>query len=229
MRDALKVAFFQDEFHFCRQSVRASSTSSASTSSTPTSIPEDISELSGAIYTPQGHRPFQLPRLRGQRDGRGGRSASPCPDAGARHRRRLPRAGRLQPFMGSGSRREGPTSASASRSSRQRPALRADIDTSEEGRDLRRSTGTASSVGAGRCSASSRERHTWTSRTRSTERLHRRASPMAGQSRSKRSCAGPLGRWDHNYSYRTISPRHSRGRRPSASARCCLRGSTPAF
>ena len=160
--DAFKVAYFQDEFHFCRNRFGFVNEVGRRPRLHPRPPRGHRSGL-GPLH-PRATARVQLSGLCGQRDGRGGRALSRCPMQSA--------TSTLATAGGPCSRSWAPVAREGLIGERFRElaagtGLRVDIDTSEGGRIYGdrwyRFLG-----GVGRCSASSRAPHTSISRTRST-------------------------------------------------------------
>ena len=198
---AMKVAFFQDEFYFCRK--RFEFVNKVGVNLILTHVhPEDIPEIWGR-HTPNAVARFNYPGyVDHEMVAAAKRFALPREerdiDVGYRGRP-------LQPFMGSGSlekviigERFNELAAST--------ALNTDIDTSEAGRlygdDWYRFLG--------RCRAVLGV-ESGTSYLDLEDEVYRDYQARLADGRSvtlDALRAGPLGHWDHNFSYRTISPRH---------------------
>ena len=199
----MKVVCFQDEFYFCRP--RFTFVNDVGVDLVLTHVhTEDIPSVWGR-YAPHARARFNFPGYVDERDGRGGRSGSRCRtserdiDVGYRGRP-------LQPFMGSGVAREGRRSASGFNELAAATSLRIDIDTSEQGRlygdDWYRFLGRCRTILGVESGTSylDLEDEVYADYA---ERLAD-GRPMTLEALLE----GPLGRWDHNFSYRTISPRH---------------------
>jgi hypothetical protein len=199
--DALKVAFFQDEFHYCRQ--RFEFVNAAGIELVYTHVhPQDIPAVWGR-YTPNVQARFNFPGYVDPQMVAAARRFS-RPDAerdidvGYRGRA-------LEPYMGSGS-LEKVMIGERFRELAAATSLRTDINTLEAGRlygdDWYRFLG--------RCRAMLGVESGTSYLDLEDEVLHdytrRRAEGRAVTLEALQQ--GPLGRWDHNFSYRTISPRH---------------------
>ncbi len=199
--DAFKVAFFQDEHQFCRQ--RFQLVNDAGIDLVYTHVhPEDIPEVWGR-YAPNATARFNYP----------GYVDAGMLEAAARFA--LPRAKRdidvgyrgrpLAAYMGSGCLEKsfiGERFAELAADT----TLRVDIDTSEEGRLY----GEAWYRFLGRCRAALGV-ESGTSFLDLKDEVHRDYRRRLAEGRPVTLDAlleGPLGEWDHNFSYRTISPRH---------------------
>lgn len=199
--DAFKVAFFQDEFYFCRN--RFEFVNEVGIDLIYTHVhPEAIPDVWGR-YTPRSRAVFNYP---GYVDSAmvqaAGRFARPDAerdiDVGYRGRP-------LQPYMGSGSLEKVAIGERFKELAGATP-LHADIDTSERGRIY----GNDWYRFLGRCRAVLGV-ESGTSYLDLDDEVYRdyRARLADGRPVTLEALQqGPLGRWDHNYSYRTISPRH---------------------
>lgn len=199
--DAMKVAFFQDEFYFCAK--RFAFVNDAGVDLVLTHVhPEHIPEVWGR-RTPHARARFNYP----------GYVAPEMLDAAARFA--LPDAQRdidvgyrgrpLQPFMGSGA-LEKIVIGERFRELAAHTALRVDIDTSEHGRLY----GDGWYEFLGRCRAVLGV-ESGTSYLDLEDEVYRDYQERLADGRPvtlEALLEGPLGRWDHNFSYRTISPRH---------------------
>ncbi len=199
--DAFKVAFFQDEFHYCRQ--RFDFVNELGVDLIYTHVhPEDIPNVWGR-YTPGARARFNYPGYvdsamvaAAQRFARP--DAERDIDVGYRGRP-------LQPYMGSGS-IEKVFIGERFKELAAATALNVDIDTGEEGRvygdDWYRFLGRCRTVlgvesGTSYLDLDDEVLNDWKARTAAGRPVTLEAL-----------CEGPLGRIDHNFSYRTISPRH---------------------
>jgi hypothetical protein len=199
--DAFKVAFFQDEFQYCRH--RFGLVNDLGIDLVYTHVrPQDIPEVWGrfaprttARFNYPGYvdhtmldaaRAYALPQ--GERD----------IDVGYRGRP-------LPPVMGSGALEKSIIGERFSELARA-TNLRVDIDTSEEGRLY----GPAWYRFLGRCRAVlGVESGTSYLDLEDEVRLDYDKRVAEGRPVTLEALnEGPLGRWDHNFSYRTISPRH---------------------
>lgn len=198
---AFKVAFFQDEFHHCRK--RFGFVNDAGVDLIYTHVhPEDIPSVWGR-YTPGARARFNYPGyVDSEMVAAADRYARPAAerdiDIGYRGRP-------LQPFMGSGS-LEKLDIGSRFKELATTTALRADIDTSEEGRIY----GDDWYRFLGRCRAMLGV-ESGTSYLDLEDEVNDDYIARVADGRPltlEALLQGPLGRWDHNYSYRTISPRH---------------------
>ncbi|MGA2755812.1 MAG: hypothetical protein ABSF58_00485 [Solirubrobacteraceae bacterium] len=199
--DALKVAFFQDEFHYCRQ--RFDFVNDVGIDLVYTHVhPQDIPHVWGR-YTPRVQARFNYPGyVDPQMLAAAARFSRPDAerdiDVGYRGRP-------LQPYMGSGA----PEKVLVGERFRELAAattLRVDINTQEDGRLY----GAQWYRFLGRCHAMLGVESGTSYLDLEDEVLHdynrRRAEgrPVTLEALQE----GPLGRWDHNFSYRTISPRN---------------------
>jgi len=199
--DAMKVACFQDEFYFCRK--RFAFVNDAGIDLVLTHVHEqDIPAVWGR-YAPRTRARFNYP----------GYVAAEMLDAAARYalpdeRRDIDvgyRGRPLQPFMGSGALEKveiGERFAALAKATN----LTVDIDTSEQGRHY----GDAWYGFLGRCRAVLGV-ESGTSYLDLEDEVYSDYQQRLADGRPVTLEAlqqGPLGRWDHNYSYRTISPRH---------------------
>jgi hypothetical protein len=199
--DAIKVAFFQDEFYFCRK--RFAFVNEMGIDLVLTHVhPEDIPEVWGR-YAPRTRARFNYPGyVDSEMLAAAKKFALPAElrdiDVGYRGRP-------LQPFMGSGAldkvvigeRFKELTAATS---------LRVDIDTTEHGRLY----GDSWYQFLGRCKAVLGV-ESGTSYIDLEDEVYRDYQERLADGRPVTLEAlqeGPLGRWDHNFSYRTISPRH---------------------
>ena len=197
----MKVAFFQDEFYFCRQ--RFAFVNETGVDLVLTHVhPEDIAQVWGR-HTPSARARFNYP----------GYVASEMLEAAARFA--LPAEQRdidvgyrgrpLQPFMGSGA-LEKVVIGERFKELAGATGLRVDIDTSEDGRLY----GTRWYEFLGRCHAVLGV-ESGTSYIDLEDEVYRDYQERLADGRPVTLEAlldGPLGRWDRNFSYRTISPRH---------------------
>jgi hypothetical protein len=199
--DALKVAFFQDEFHYCRQ--RFDFVNELGIDLIYTHVhPEDIAQVWGR-YTPHATARFNYPGYVEQEMTAAAARFSRPPaerDADVGYRARP-----LQPYMGSGS-VEKALIGDRFKDLAAATALRVDIDTSEEGRlygdDWYRFLGRCRAIlgvesGTSYLDLEDEVLHDYQQRQAEGRPVTLEALPE-----------GALGRWDHNFSYRTISPRH---------------------
>jgi hypothetical protein len=199
--DAPKVAFFQDEFHYCQQ--RFQFVNDIGVDLIYTHVhPEDIPDVWGR-YTPRAAARFNYP---GYVDNKMVAAAEkfslpdPTRDVDVGYRGRP-----LPAYMGSGALEKsfiGQRFAELAANT----GLKVDIDTSEAGRlygdDWYRFLG--------RCRAMLGVESGTSYIDLEDEVLHDHESRVAtGRDVTLAGLQeGPLGRWDHNFSYRTISPRH---------------------
>jgi hypothetical protein len=199
--NAFKVAFFQDEFHYCRQ--RFDFVNEIGVDLIYTHVhPGDISHVWGR-YTPRTRALFNYP----------GYVDSQMVEAAARFSRPFAerdidvgyRGRPLQPYMGSGS-LEKSSIGERFKALGAGTGLRVDIDTSEEGRlygdDWYRFLGRCRAVlgvesGTSYIDLEDEVLHDYEARVAD-------GRPVTLEALQQ----GALGRWDHNFSYRTISPRH---------------------
>jgi hypothetical protein len=199
--DAFKVAYFQDEFHFCRS--RFGFVNEIGVDLIYTHVhPEDLDAVWGH-YTPRATAHFNYPGyVDSEMVAAADRFALPDTerdiDVGYRGRP-------LQPFMGSGS-LEKVYIGERFNELIAGTGLRADIDTSEGGRIY----GDHWYRFMGRCRAMLGV-ESGTSYLDLEDEVNDDYAARIADGRPVTLEAlldGPLGRWDHNYSYRTISPRH---------------------
>jgi hypothetical protein len=199
--DGMKVAFFQDEYHFCRK--RFAFVNEIGVDLVLTHVhPEDISAVWGR-YAPHARARFNYPGyVAGEMLAAAERFALPPErrdiDVGYRGRP-------LQPFMGAGA-LEKVLIGDRFRELAAATSLRVDIDTGERGRLY----GEAWHRFLGRCKAVLGV-ESGTSYLDLEDEVYRdyRARLAGGRPVTLEALQeGPLGRWDHNFSYRTISPRH---------------------
>ena len=197
--DAFKVAFFQDEFHYCRQ--RFDFVNELGIDLIYTHVhPEDIPNVWGR-HTPRARARFNYPGyVDSAMVGAARRFARPVRDIDVGYRGRP-----LQPYMGSGSIEKVIIGERFKELAAATP-LRVDIDTGEEGRlygdDWYRFLGRCRAVlgvesGTSYLDLEDEVLNDWKERTAE-------GRPVTLEALNE----GPLGRIDHNYSYRTISPRH---------------------
>ena len=199
--DAFKVAFFQDEFHYCRQ--RFDFVNELGVDLIYTHVhPEDIPNVWGR-YTPRARARFNYPGYvdsamiaAAQRFARP--DAERDIDVGYRGRP-------LQPYMGSGSIEKAIIGDRFKELAATTP-LTVNIETGEEGRvygdDWYRFLGRCRvvlGVESGTSYLDLDDEVLNDSKERAAE-----GRPVTLEALNE----GPLGRIDHNYSYRTISPRH---------------------
>jgi hypothetical protein len=199
--DAMKIACFQDEFYFCKKRFQFVNDSGVDLVLTHVH-PRDIPAVWGR-YCPRARARFNYP----------GYVAEEMVAAAARfalpHEQRdidVGYRGRpLQPYMGSGALEKviiGERFKELARDS----GLRVDIDTSEHGRLY----GDAWYRFLGRCRAvlgvESGTSYIDLEDEVYADYQHRGAGGRPVTLEALQD--GPLGRWDHNFSYRTISPRH---------------------
>jgi hypothetical protein len=199
--DAFKIAFFQDEFHHCRK--RFEFVNDAGVDLVYTHVREqDIPHVWGR-YTPHATARFNYP---GYVDhamlAAAERFALPEDerdlDVGYRGRP-------LTPVMGSGALEKSVIGERFKELARA-TALRVDIATSEEGRLY----GDAWYRFLGRCKAVLGV-ESGTSYIDLEDEVHLDYAKRVAEGRPvtlEALLEGPLGKWDHNFSYRTISPRH---------------------
>ena len=198
---AFKVAFFQDEYYYCRQ--RFQFVNEAAVDLIYTHVhAEHIDDVWGR-YAPRATARFNYPGyVDSEMVAAAGRFARPDADrdidVGYRGRP-------LQPFMGSGS-LEKVYIGERFKELAVNTSLRADVDTSEGGRLY----GDGWYRFLGRCRAVLGVESGTSYLDLEDEVLddyHARLA--AGRPVTLEALQeGPLGRWDHNFSYRTISPRH---------------------
>ena len=199
--DALKVAFFQDEFHFCRQ--RFDFVNEIGVDMIYTHVhPEDIPSVWGR-YAPKAQARFNYP----------GYVDSEMLSAAATYARPEPerdidigyRGRPLHPYMGSGS-LEKSLIGERVQELAAGTSLRVDIDTREEGRLY----GEEWYRFLGRCrvvlGVESGTSYIDVEDAVLRDYKERLASGLPVTLEALQQ--GALGRWDHNFSYRTISPRH---------------------
>jgi hypothetical protein len=199
--DGVKVACFQDEFYFC--GTRFAFVNEAGIDLVLTHVrPQDIPEIWGR-YTPGARARFNYPGyVAGEMLAAAERFALPDArrdiDVGYRGRP-------LQPFMGSGA-LEKVVIGERFRQLAVGTALRVDIDTSEDTRLY----GDRWYEFLGRCRAVLGV-ESGTSFIDLEDEVYRDYQRRLADGRPVTLEAlreGPLGRWDGNFSYRTISPRH---------------------
>jgi hypothetical protein len=199
--DAFKIAFFQDEFHYCRQ--RFEFVNEIGVDLIYTHVhPENIPQVWGR-YTPGTRARFNYPGyVDSEMVAAAARFARPDVerdiDVGYRGRP-------LLPYMGSGS-VEKAMIGERFRELAAGTGLRLDIDTSEAGRLYGESWYRL----LGRCRAVLGV-ESGTSYLDLEDEVSRDYEARLSDGRPTTLEAlqdGPLGRWDHNFSYRTISPRH---------------------
>jgi hypothetical protein len=199
--DAFKVAYFQDEYHFCRN--RFGFVKDVGVDLIYTHVhPEDLDAVWGR-FTPRAIAHFNFPGyVDSEMVAAADRFALPDTerdiDVGYRGRP-------LPPYMGSGSAEkalvgDGFKERAASTS------LRLDVDTSEEGRLY----GEAWYRFLGRCRTILGVESGTSYLDLEDEVYHDYAARVAASRpvTFEALMEGPLGQLDHNYSYRTISPRH---------------------
>jgi hypothetical protein len=199
--DAYKVAFFQDEFHFCRQ--RFQFVNEVGVDFIYTHVhTEDIPSVWGR-YSPAARARFNYPGYVDREMVNAARRFARPPeerdvDVGYRGRP-------LAPYMGSGS-VEKAMIGDRFRELAATTSLRVDIDTSERGRlygdDWYRFLGRCKAmlgVESGTSYLDLEDEVLLDYRRRTAEGL-----PVTLDALMQ----GALGRWDNNFSYRTISPRH---------------------
>ena len=199
--DALKVAYFQDEFHFCRNRFRFVNEVGVDLIYTHVH-PEDLGAVWGR-YTPRATAHFNYPGyVDSEMVAAADRFALPDAerdiDVGYRGRP-------LQPFMGSGS-LEKVYIGERFKKLVAGTGLQVDIDTSEGGRIY----GDHWYRFMGRCRAMLGV-ESGTSYLDLEDEVNADYTARIADGRPvtlEALLEGPLGRWDHNYSYRTISPRH---------------------
>jgi hypothetical protein len=199
--DAYKVAFFDDEFHFCQE--RFSFVNDIGVDLIYTHVhPEDIPQVWGR-YTPRATARFAYP---GYVDRQMVRAATRFARSDAQRDIDVGyRARTLDPYMGSGA-LEKSLIGDQFKELAAGAGLTLDIDTTEEGRlyggDWYRFLGrTRAVLGV----------ESGTSYIDLDDQVLRdyEARVKAGRAVTLEALQqGPLGRLDHNYSYRTISPRH---------------------
>ncbi len=199
--EAFKVAFFQDEFHYCRQ--RFEFVNEVGIDLIYTHVhPEDIPEVWGR-YAPRATAKFNYP----------GYVEREMTDAARRFSRRdverdvdIGYRGRpLHPYMGSGSVDKaliGDRFKELAAGTR----LRVDIDTSESGRiygdDWYRFLGRCRAMLGVESGTSYLDLEDEVLRDYQARLVEGRLVTLEAL------LEGPLGQWDENFSYRTISPRH---------------------
>lgn len=199
--DAFKLAFFQDEFHYCKQ--RFKFVNDVGVDLIYTHVhPEDIPHVWGS-YTPRARARFNYP---GYVDSEMVAAAATFARPEAERDIDVGYRGRpLHPYMGSGS-LEKSFIGERFKELAAGTGLRLDIDTSEEGRlygdDWYRFLGRSRAVlgvesGTSYIDLEDEVLHDYEARLADGRRVTLEALQE-----------GALGRWDHNYSYRTISPRH---------------------
>jgi hypothetical protein len=199
--DAMKVAFFQDEFYFCRK--RFAFVNEAGVDLVLTHVhTEDIPHVWGR-YAPRTRARFNYPGyVSPEIVAAAERFALPAQerdiDVGYRGRP-------LQPFMGSGA-LEKVVIGERFKELAAGGSLRLDIDTSEDGRLY----GDAWYGFLGRCNTVLGV-ESGTSYLDLEDEVYGDYEKRLAEGRPvtlEALLEGPLGRWDHNFSYRTISPRH---------------------
>lgn len=199
--DAFKVAYFQDEHHFCRN--RFGFVNEVGIDLVYTHVhPEDVDAVWGR-YAPGTTARFNYPGyVDSEMIAAADRFARPDAqrdiDVGYRGRP-------LPPYMGSGS-AEKALIGDGFRERAESTPLRVDIDTSETGRLY----GDSWYRFLGRCRATLGV-ESGTSFLDLEDEVYRDYAARLADSRPVTLEAlmdGPMGRLDHNYSYRTISPRH---------------------
>jgi hypothetical protein len=199
--DCMKVACFQDEFYFCQK--RFALVNELGIDLVLTHVhPEDIPLVWGR-YAPRTKARFNYPGYVGRETlAAAERFALPAErrdvDVGYRGRP-------LQPFMGSGA-LEKVLIGERFKELAAATGLRVDIDTGERGRLY----GDAWHQFLGRCNAVLGV-ESGTSYLDLEDEVYRDYQERLADGRPVTLEAlqqGPLGRWDHNFSYRTISPRH---------------------
>lgn len=199
--EAFKVAFFQDEFHYCQQ--RFDFVNDMGVKLIYTHVhPEDIPQVWGR-YTPGAQARFNYPGyVDDEMVAAAGRFSRPDAqrdiDVGYRGRP-------LEPYMGSGS-VEKAAIGERFRELATTTRLRLDIDTSEQGRLY----GDHWYRFLGRCHAILGVESGTSYIDLEDEVLadHRARTADGRPVTLEALLEGPLGRLDHNFSYRTISPRH---------------------
>jgi hypothetical protein len=199
--DALKVAFFQDEFHYCQQRFRFVNDVGIDLIYTHVH-PDDIPRVWGR-YTPRTKAKFNYP---GYVDSEMVAAAARFSRPDAERDIDVGYRGRpLQPYMGSGS-LEKSFIGERFKELTAGTGLKVDIDTSEEGRlygeDWYRFLGRCRAVLGVESGTSYIDLEDEVLRDYEARIADGRPVTLAGLQE------GALGRWDHNYSYRTISPRH---------------------
>jgi hypothetical protein len=199
--DCMKVACFQDEFYFCR--TRFDFVNEIGVDVVLTHVhPEDIPAVWGR-YAPRARARFNYPGyVAAEMLEAAERFALPAEqrdlDIGYRGRP-------LQPFMGSGA-LEKIEIGERFKELAAGGSLRLDIDTSEGGRLY----GDAWYGFLGRCNAVLGV-ESGTSYIDLEDEVYSDYQERLADGRTvtlEALLEGPLGRWDHNFSYRTISPRH---------------------
>ena len=199
--DAFKVAFYQDEFHYCHQ--RFEFVNEIGINLIYTHVhPEDIPEVWGR-YTPRATAQFNYP---GYVELEMIEAASRFSRADADRDIDVGYRGRpLHPYMGSGS-VEKARIGDGFKELAAATGLRVDIDTSESGRIY----GDDWYRFLGRCRAMLGV-ESGTSYVDLEDAVLRDYQARLADGRPvtlEALLEGPLGRWDENFSYRTISPRH---------------------
>ena len=200
-RDCMKVACFQDEFYFCQK--RFAFVNDMGVDLVLTHVhPEDIPDVWGR-YAPRTRARFNYPGyVASDMLAAAERFALPAErraiDVGYRGRP-------LQPYMGSGA-LEKVHIGERFKELAVATDLRVDIDTSEDGRLY----GNAWYQFLGRCKAVLGV-ESGTSYIDLQDEVYRDYQERLADGRAVTLAAlqeGPLGHWDNNFSYRTISPRH---------------------
>jgi len=199
--DAMKVACFQDEFYFCQN--RFAFVNDVGVDLVLTHVhPEDIPAVWGR-YTPRARARFNYPGYVAAETLTAAERfalADDERDVDVGYRGRP-----LQPFMGSGA-LEKVVIGERFKELARATGLRVDIDTSERGRLY----GDAWYRFLGRCRAVLGV-ESGTSYLDLEDEVYRDYQERLAGGRPvtlEALLEGPLARWDHNFSYRTISPRH---------------------
>ena len=199
--EAFKVAFFQDEFHYCKQ--RFGFVNEIGVDLVYTHVhPEDIPHVWGR-YTPRVTAHFNYP---GYVDSDMIRAAERFSRPSRERDLDIGYRGRaLAPYMGSGS-VEKALIGERFRELAARTQLKIDIDTNEQGRlygeDWYRFLGRCRNVLGVESGTSYLD-------LEDEVLLDHRTRLAAGRPVTLEALqSGPLGKWDNNFSYRTISPRH---------------------